>query len=279
KLKQNVRKKTDYSKKNFEDFVLWKKTTKGIQYISPWFKGRPGWHTECVVMIKKLFLNTIDIHGGGIDLKFPHHENEQAQFWAGENKPLTQFFMHVGHVYYQNAKMSKSLGNIVLTKDILINIEPNAIKLFFLSCNYLQPMNYSYELLQTFQLKYKQIIYHLNKNNFQLVLHQINNSQIIDTYIDKLHLIMSDNLNTPNILTLVEEVLKKIHQKHDVLNELAQLQNTLIYLLKHLDIQIVLKKVTTENIQTYYAWKKAQKQKDFQKSDTLRIILQNEKII
>lgn len=280
KLKKNKRKQIVQYKENFEDFVLWKKTTKGIQYNSPWFKGRPGWHTECVVMIKKIFKNnTIDIHGGGNDLKFPHHENEQAQFWVVENKPLTNFFMHIGHVYYKDAKMSKSLGNIVLAKDILKNIEPNAIKLFFLSCNYSQPINYSYELLKKFQLKYQQMIYHLNKNNFQLVLYQIHNSQIIFSYVEKIHLIMSDNFNTANILTLIEELLKKIHHKYDLLDELALFQNTLIYLLNHLGFSIVLNEVTTEKIKLYYLWKEAQNKKDFKKSDALRIILQKENIL
>lgn len=279
KLKKNKHKQIDQYKENFEDFVLWKKTTKGVQYNSHWFKGRPGWHTECVVMIKKIFKNTIDIHGGGNDLKFPHHENEQAQFWASENKPLANFFMHIGHVYYEDSKMSKSLGNIILAKDILKNIEPNVIKLFFLSCNYLQPINYSYELLKKFQLKYQQMIYHLNKNNFKLVLYQIHNSQIIFAYVEKMHLIMSDNFNTANILTLIEELIKKIHQKYDFLDELALFQNTLIYLLNHLGFSIVLNEVTTEKIKMYYLWKEAQNKKDFKKSDALRIILQKENIL
>ncbi|MDV3198216.1 MAG: cysteine--tRNA ligase [Vigna little leaf phytoplasma] len=279
KLRKNIRQNVATHKANFEDFVLWKRTSKGIQYPSPWFDGRPGWHTECVVMIKKLFHTTIDIHGGGNDLKFPHHENEQAQFWASENQPLAKFFIHVGHVYYQQKKMSKSLGNVILVKDILDEIDANAIKLFFLSCSYLQPINYSYSNIQKFQLKYTKILYHLNKNNFQLLLNNIDNQELLDHYIQKFHVIMSDNLQTSNVITLIEALLKEMHIQHECLVKLAKLQNTLIYLLNSLGIKIVLKKLTLEKRNIYYSWIKARKNKDFDKADKLRIILQKENII
>ena len=100
----------DENKENPYDFVLWKKTKEGITWDSPFGKGRPGWHTECVVMINKLFGDKIDIHGGGVDLKFPHHENEIAQSEALTGKPLANYWIHNGLVKIDGQKMSKSLG-------------------------------------------------------------------------------------------------------------------------------------------------------------------------
>ena len=100
------------------DFTLWKKTTEGIQWDSPFGKGRPGWHTECVVMNHKLFGSMIDIHGGGMDLKFPHHENEIAQCEALYHNHLAKYWLHVGRLDLAGAKMSKSLGNCIYVKDL-----------------------------------------------------------------------------------------------------------------------------------------------------------------
>ncbi|MDV3205417.1 MAG: cysteine--tRNA ligase [Weeping tea tree witches'-broom phytoplasma] len=279
KLKQNVRKTLDSQKENFEDFILWKKTDIGIQYESPWFVGRPGWHTECVVMIKEIFQQTIDIHGGGNDLKFPHHENEQAQFLASENKPLANFFMHVGHVNYQKQKMSKSLHNIVLAKDLLQIFESNVIKLFFCSYHYLKPINYSDSLMKSFQTKYIKMINTLNKNHFQLVIHKINNSKINSLYIEKFHSMMKNDFNTPNIITLIDELFKKISRQNLDLEKLAELQNTLIYLFQCLDMQIILKKITKDLIKSYYLWQNYRRNKAFAKADFYRNILKKEGII
>ena len=106
----------DENKENPYDFVLWKKTKEGITWDSPWGAGRPGWHTECVVMINKLFGNKIDIHGGGVDLKFPHHENEMAQSEAACGTNLANYWMHNGHIMVEGEKMSKSLNNFILAK-------------------------------------------------------------------------------------------------------------------------------------------------------------------
>ena len=109
----------DEKKENPLDFALWRKTTDGEQFESPWSKGIPGWHTECVVMINKLFGEKIDIHAGGVDLKFPHHENEIAQSIALNDNYIANYWMHNGHININNEKMSKSLGNFVLARDFI----------------------------------------------------------------------------------------------------------------------------------------------------------------
>ncbi|KXT29048.1 cysteine--tRNA ligase [Candidatus Phytoplasma oryzae] len=279
KLKKNVRKELDNQKENYEDFILWKKTDVGVQYSSPWFPGRPGWHTECVVMIKNFFRTTIDIHGGGNDLKFPHHENEQAQFWATDKKKLANFFIHIGNVEYNNQKMSKSLGNVILVKDLIKKIEPNVLKLLFLSYHFLQPINYNDDLINNFIKKYDKIVSILNKNNFQLLLNNIINSEKKYFYIKKFHSIMENNLNTPNIITLIEELLKEINKNKKDFFCLSKLQNTLIYILDNLGIKIHLKKISKKQIKIYFLWQQSKKKKKFQKADFLRNILKKDNII
>ena len=129
------------TKKNPYDFVLWKKTDKGITWDSPFGKGRPGWHTECVVMINNIFHGKIDIHGGGVDLKFPHHENEMAQSKAALNHGLANIWMHNGHIMVEGAKMSKSLNNFIIARDLIKEYPANVIRLAFLKNQYRAPLD------------------------------------------------------------------------------------------------------------------------------------------
>ena len=129
------------NKKNPLDFALWKLTDDdGIKFDTSVGRGRPGWHTECVVMVNNVFKKPlIDIHGGGFDLKFPHHENEIAQSEAYHHTQLANYWMHVGFLLTNGVKMSKSLGNSILAKDVLTRHTGNAVRLFFLSTPYRAP--------------------------------------------------------------------------------------------------------------------------------------------
>lgn len=137
-------------KQNALDFVLWKAAKEGeISWDSPWGKGRPGWHIECSAMARIYLGDTIDIHAGGQDLAFPHHENEIAQSEALTGKSFANYWMHNGYINIDNEKMSKSLGNFVLVHDIIKKHDPQVLRFFMLSVHYRHPINYSEELLES----------------------------------------------------------------------------------------------------------------------------------
>ncbi|MEW6374212.1 MAG: cysteine--tRNA ligase [Thermodesulfobacteriota bacterium] len=147
-LQAGVRIEIDEKKKNPLDFALWKRSKPGEPYWeSPWGKGRPGWHIECSVMSQKYLGETFDIHGGGKDLIFPHHENEIAQSEAATGKPFVRYWIHNGFVNINKEKMSKSIGNILTVKEILKNWYPEVIRLFLLSQHYRSPVDFSEDSL------------------------------------------------------------------------------------------------------------------------------------
>ena len=136
-------------KKNKFDFVLWKKTPFGISFPSPWGEGRPGWHTECATLNSIHFHNqTIDLHLGGTDLKFPHHENERIQYYAVTKKELAKVWIYNGHVNIEGSKISKSKGNHLPLSKLLKQDGSNALKLFFYTTRYTNPIQFSHDALQ-----------------------------------------------------------------------------------------------------------------------------------
>jgi cysteinyl-tRNA synthetase len=148
-LKAGARIDVGDKKEDALDFVLWKAAKEGeISWESPWGEGRPGWHIECSAMAKRYLGDTIDIHAGGQDLTFPHHENEIAQSEALTGKPFAKYWMHNGYINIDNEKMSKSLGNFVLVHDIIKEQDPQVLRFFMLSVHYRHPINYNLELLQ-----------------------------------------------------------------------------------------------------------------------------------
>ncbi|MBM7840923.1 cysteinyl-tRNA synthetase [Alkalihalobacillus xiaoxiensis] len=147
-LRSGARIDVDDRKEDAVDFVLWKAAKPNeIAWKSPWGQGRPGWHIECSAMIKKNMGDTIDIHAGGKDLAFPHHENEIAQSEALTGRKLANYWMHNGFVNINNEKMSKSLGNFVLAHDIIQQYPPEVVRFFMLMAHYRTPINFSDELL------------------------------------------------------------------------------------------------------------------------------------
>ncbi|TYR73044.1 cysteine--tRNA ligase [Rossellomorea vietnamensis] len=148
-LKVGARIEAGDKKEDPLDFVLWKAAKEGeIFWESPWGQGRPGWHIECSAMAKKYLGETIDIHAGGQDLAFPHHENEIAQSEALNNQTFARYWMHNGYINIDNEKMSKSLGNFVLVHDIIKEQDPQVLRFFMLSVHYRHPINYNLELLE-----------------------------------------------------------------------------------------------------------------------------------
>jgi cysteinyl-tRNA synthetase len=136
-------------KRNHQDFVLWKLKKEGEPaWPSPWGEGRPGWHIECSAMSQKLLGETIDIHGGGLDLKFPHHECEIAQSESASGKQFARYWMHNGYITTNKEKMSKSLGNFFTLKDIFKKYDPRVVRFFLLSTHYRSPIEHSDESLE-----------------------------------------------------------------------------------------------------------------------------------
>ncbi|MFN7253206.1 MAG: cysteine--tRNA ligase [Anaerobacillus sp.] len=147
-LQSGARIEVEQLKKDPLDFALWKKAKpEEISWESPWGEGRPGWHIECSAMVKKYLGDTIDIHAGGQDLSFPHHENEIAQSEAMTGKKMANYWLHNGYINIDNEKMSKSLGNFILVHDIIKKYEPEIIRFFMLMAHYRSPINFNDELL------------------------------------------------------------------------------------------------------------------------------------
>ena len=193
----------DY-KKNPLDFVLWKPSNENeIGWKSPWGRGRPGWHLECSTMILEIFGETIDIHGGGEDLRFPHHENECAQsFCRNDGKQLANFWLHNGMVQMADSKMSKSLGNILLIKDLLNDMPGEVIRLSLMSSHYRQPLKWSDELVN----QSKKTL-----DTFYSFLEQYEDFDIIDAKINEEILnSLSDDINTPKAISVLHSIFKDL---------------------------------------------------------------------
>ena len=146
----------EYDKEDAQDFALWKKATpeeleRGIYFESPWGKGRPGWHIECSVMNKELLSDTVDIHAGGEDLAFPHHENEVAQSETVTGKQFVRFWLHMRHLMIDGGKMSKSLGNYVSFNDVLEKHTPDALRYFYVSTHYRRQLNFTWGNMENAQ--------------------------------------------------------------------------------------------------------------------------------
>lgn len=148
-LQEGARVEARYEKRNPADFVLWKSAKPGEPFWeSPWGRGRPGWHIECSAMAMEYLGETLDIHAGGIDLVFPHHENEIAQSEAATGKPFVRYFLHNGYVTIHAEKMSKSLGNIITVRELLAKYNAKAIRLALFGTHYRNPVNIDQELLE-----------------------------------------------------------------------------------------------------------------------------------
>ncbi len=198
----------DY-KKNPLDFVLWKPSNENeIGWNSPWGRGRPGWHLECSTMILEIFGKTIDIHGGGEDLRFPHHENECAQsFCRNDGKQLANFWLHNGMVQMADSKMSKSLGNIILIKDLINDMPGEVIRLSLMSSHYRQPLKWSDELVN----QSKKTL-----DTFYSFLEQYEDVDIIDAKINEEILTsLSDDINTPKAISVLHSIFKDLKKDSD----------------------------------------------------------------
>lgn len=206
-LQSGLRIPINHMKKNPLDFILWKNTNNKEEYSwnSPWGRGRPGWHIECTAINHVFFKDSIDIHGGGSDLLFPHHENEIAQSRCFNNQTKMNFWMHTGIVSVQNQKMSKSLNNVCFLKDILKNYDGEILRYFFISTHYRHPIYYSEKNLQqahsSLTYLYKALI-----NTTPVFNHE----EGIDFELN-FYNAMNDDFNTPKVLSIFSQIAKKIN--------------------------------------------------------------------
>ena len=268
----------DEKKENPLDFALWRKTTEGETFTSPWGKGIPGWHTECVVMINKLFGDKIDIHAGGVDLKFPHHENEIAQSIALNNNYIANYWMHNGHININNVKMSKSLNNFILAKDFIKEHSANVIKLAFLSTNYRQPLNLTDKVFDEALIIDNKIKTVLKSASNELNIKNIHNiKEEKDSTFEEY---MNDDFNTPNVITLILSLVKDLNQEiRNKGNNILTLTNKILTITNILGLSYSMPEFTEKQKETYNNWIKAREDKDFALADTLREELIKENIL
>jgi len=273
-LDQGVRIELESGKEDPRDFSLWKTTDEGLAFDSPFGRGRPGWHTECAVMNHDLFDGEIDIHGGGSDLKFPHHENEIAQTMAHDHHHLARVWMHVGRLDMDNVKMSKSLGNVVLVKDLLKTTDPLAFRMLLVGHHYRQPIHYSDTLMDQFEAEYSRIRRTLKKTVLALTVSKTPMGQPDTDLLARFSTHMDDDMNTPNVITLIQEIMKSINKTKDHA-KLAELYVTARTILTVLGL---MPDVTLEDetLMTFMAWDEARKARDFHSADKYREILTRE---
>ncbi len=235
-LQFGIRINVDERKENAEDFVLWKAAKPGeIYWSSPWGDGRPGWHIECSAMARHYLGDTLDIHGGGQDLQFPHHECECAQSEVVTGKPLSRYWMHNGYIRIDNEKMSKSLGNGILVKDLRARHKPEALRYFMLSTHYRNPLNYNHETMSQAENSVERIANAVANVKHRLAIALEGNGEVsaelqmkLDGILRQFEEKMNDDFNTPDAITAVFEWVSEANLllQRDVVNQ-AELQAVL----------------------------------------------------
>ena len=274
-LEAGARIDVNQGKKNPYDFALWKKTDKGIQWDSPWGKGRPGWHTECVVMINKNLGEIIDIHGGGMDLKFPHHENEAAQQECTHHNALANYWVHNAMINIDGQKMSKSLGNTLWAKDIIDQLGTGLTRWLMSSVHYRKELNFSEETVETARKELEKVLNPLKQADIRISLAQAEvtdekDEESFRSFLDQL----DDDLNTPNAYTVIFETVKKLNQSLRVREidyaSVNRIRNAVTAMLDVLGINVERTVLSEEDRELFRGWNEAKKAKDWGKADTYR---------
>ncbi|WLR48427.1 cysteine--tRNA ligase [Halobacillus litoralis] len=274
------------------DFTLWKDAKEGeITWESPWGSGRPGWHIECSAMAKKYLGETIDIHAGGQDLTFPHHENEIAQSEAHNGESFARYWMHNGYINIDNEKMSKSLGNFILAHDLVKKHDPQVIRFFMLSVQYRHPINFSDELLKGAKSSFDRI-----KNAYENIQHRKNSTMSLEEdqseWLDKVAGFkeqfikeMDDDFNTANAISVLFDLTKaaNLYLQEDQTHEkvLTAFEELFEELTGVLGIQLqAQEELLDEEVDALIEERKqARKNRDFARADEIRDELKDRNII
>lgn len=284
-------------KQNFMDFVLWKPKKDGEPYWeSPWSQGRPGWHIECSAMAKKYLGETIDIHGGGEDLQFPHHENEIAQSEAANGKEFAHYWMHNSFLNIDNKKMSKSLGNFKTLRDVGDMYGYDVVRFFMLSAHYRSPLNFSSELMEAAKNGLDRI-----KNaqaTLQFALKHSKEESVTETekqlleelpkFEARFHEAMSDDFNTADAISIIFELVKfaNTYAKEGATKPFVQAVYDLFEKLNDILGILYTNAGEAENglsdaeIEEYIEKRKvAKKEKNFQEADRIREYLKEQGVL
>lgn len=273
------------------DFALWKAAKPGeIAWDSPWGKGRPGWHIECSAMARRYLGDTIDIHAGGQDLAFPHHENEIAQSEARTGKPFANYWMHNGYININDEKMSKSIGNVVLVHEMIQQHDPQLIRFFMLSVHYRNPINYNEELLEKSAAGLERLL-----TSYQNLKHRKESStnltdddskwlKIIREHREQFVTAMDDDFNTANAISVLFELSKQanfyLRKKTTSVKVIDAFMNELETLFGVLGITIEKEELLDEEIEALIKKRnEARKNRDFALSDQIRDQLKEMNII
>lgn len=272
------------------DFTLWKAAKEGeIRWESPWGEGRPGWHIECSVMATSLLGDTIDIHGGGQDLEFPHHENEIAQSEAHTGHPFANYWLHNGYVTVgeNNEKMSKSLGNFTTVHDLLKEVDADIVRFFMATTHYRRPIQFSETTLKeaAVNLQRIQTAYDNLKFRLETAVNQEASTALIDEYRQSFIEAMDDDINVANGMTIVYEFVKWMNQysKEDIVRQ--NVATAALQLLSEwmtiFGIQLEKeKKLLDSEIEALIAERTAaRKERNFARSDEIRDELKQKGII
>lgn len=215
-LQFGIRVEVGERKENQGDFVLWKGAKPGeINWDSPWGAGRPGWHIECSAMARKYLGDTLDIHGGGHDLQFPHHECEVAQSESLTGKPLANYWMHNGYLHIDNVKMSKSLGNGISVHEIVKRVKPQAIRYFILATHYRSPLNFSDDAISQAENSVERIT-----NSYANLKHRLQASdgtagnveelrKRVTDIVEQFKAKMDDDFSTPDAITTLFDLVSE----------------------------------------------------------------------
>lgn len=274
-LELGSRIEVDEIKENPMDFALWKAQKPGEPaWESPWGAGRPGWHIECSAMSMKYLGETIDIHCGGHDLTFPHHENEIAQSEGATGHSFVRYWMHNGYININGEKMSKSLGNFFTVRDISKEFDLPVVRLFMLSSHYRSPINFSKELLMQTRAAYDRL-----KTCYQMLMEIRDSGEAPPELLDILKksedgfiMAMDDDLNTADALGVIFEMVREINT-HFINNKdgVFKAKDTLSRLCGVLGLELEAKEqIPQEIIELCNQRAKAKAEKDFAKSDNLR---------
>lgn len=265
----------DKKKESTTDFALWKKTDEGIQFDTLWSKGRPGWHTECVVMINKLFKDgKIDIHGGGQDLKFPHHENEIAQSMAYNGHPIANYWMHNQMINIDGEKMSKSLGNVLWAKDLIVEFGCNVFKWLMLSTHYRNPLNMTEKVIVGVRKEVSKVENATKNASLYLQVNHVPAHDYKKETVDAMVNALEDDLNTSLALTQILDQVKVLNQVMRVREKdndvIATEYATLVKMGDVLGFLFEGTKLSEEDIALYEEWNAYKKEKNFDEADRVR---------